>query len=93
MGIGGPSESNMNKAALTVDGQWHQAIVNISSVVSSKKTANFLRFDPLHSDSGTIPSGATISVKYIAFFDTEEDANRILLYIVFPDFYPLDPTL
>ena len=71
-----PSEANMVTAPLTLDGEWHQAIVDVSSIFSSTKTAMHLRFDPLHADAGKrIPSNAKLAVKYIAFFDTEEEAK------------------
>jgi hypothetical protein len=70
----GATEECMRTAPLTVDGEWHLMIIDISDLVNEDSKASFFRIDPLMCDNG-IPSDASIAIEYVAFFDTEEDAK------------------
>ena len=70
----GATEECMRTAPLTVDDEWHLMIIDVSELVNEESKASFFRIDPLMCDDG-IPSGASLSIEYIAFFDTEEEAN------------------
>lgn len=64
---------------VNADGYWNTAIINagqkLSKVFDGKKL-NYIRFDFVNGNGGSIPVGAYVDIAYIAFFDSVEDAEK-----------------
>ena len=81
---GGPqNDDTMLKAQIvsaSADGEWHDLIFDLQSLVNAGhydgKTVAYFRFDVLDAQGGAMPAGASIDVKYIAFFETEKGAKQ-----------------
>ena len=57
------------------DGEWHTTIVSLADLIdydTDTNKVNYFRFDFLDADS--VASGASVEIKYYAFFNTEADA-------------------
>ena len=73
-------DSTMMKTAVNADGQWHLVVFDLQHLIDTGKydgkNISYFRFDVLDAQGGTMPAGASIDIKYIAFFETEEGARQ-----------------
>ena len=78
-GVGPTNESSMLKQTITVDGEWHLAILDTQSLIENGiydgSYVSYFRFDFLHFETAEIPKDCSIDIAYIAFFHSVADAE------------------
>ena len=89
-GLGPTNDSSMLKQIITVDGEWHVAILDTQSLIDAGiydgSYVSYFRLDFLHFDHTDIPENCSIDIAYVAFFGSVEDAE------IFDESIPKDDT-